>query len=219
MKNILLKYKKALVTVCAVIVLAALCVVLVNAYVICSTRNKILSLSEKAQSKDYDCILVLGAGIRSDGSPSNMLEDRLKRAYELYKDGASAKILVSGDNGSVHYNETGAMKKYLVETLGVPQEDVVCDYAGFSTYDSIYRSKEIFCAQKIVVVTQKYHLYRALYIADSLGIDASGAMCDYREYAFQIRRDVREIAARCKDFLSGIFKPNPKFLGEKIPIN
>ena len=93
------------------------------------------------------------------------------------------------------------------------------DHAGFSTYDSIYRAKEIFKAKKIIVVTQEYHLYRSLYLAKKLDIEAYGVVADRREYRFQLKRDVREIAARAKDFIKIIFRPEPKYLGEIIPVN
>ena len=102
---------------------------------------------------------------------------------------------------------------------GIPSSDVVMDHAGFSTYESIYRAKEIFGAEKVIIVTQEYHLYRALYIAEKLGLEAYGVDADYHSYRGQITRDVREILARCKDFASIIFKPEPTYLGEKIPIS
>ena len=102
---------------------------------------------------------------------------------------------------------------------GVPSSDVFMDHAGFSTYESIYRAKEIFEADKIIIVTQEYHLYRALYIAEKLGIEAYGVNADYHTYRGQIMRDVREVLARCKDFANMIFKPEPTYLGEKIPVS
>ena len=187
----------------------------INIYVIKSSQSRIL---DAPFDTDYDCIIVLGAGIRADGTPTAMLEDRLKRASELYFSGASEKILVTGDNGRIEYNETYSMKKYLTDELGVPNDAVVCDYAGFSTYDSMYRAKEIFCVKKALVVTQQYHLYRAVYIARRLGIEINGVASDYRRYGGQRMRDLRELAARTKDFFSTVIKPKPKYLGEKLPI-
>jgi vancomycin permeability regulator SanA len=102
---------------------------------------------------------------------------------------------------------------------GVKSSDVFMDHAGFSTYESIYRAKEIFGVKKMIIVTQDYHLYRALYIAERLGIEAYGVNADYREYWGQSKRDMREVLARCKDFATVIFKPTPTYLGDIIPIS
>ena len=168
--------------------------------------------------KKVDCILILGAGLRND-EPSPMLRERLDRGAALYKAGAADKILVTGDNSKTDYNEVQGMENYLVNEAGVPLKDIVKDHAGFSTYESMYRAKEIFCVKSAIVVTQKYHLYRATYIARNLGIEAYGA--DAQETAFSGRyyREARECAARIKDFFACIFKPYPKYGGEKIPIN
>ena len=147
-----------------------------------------------------------------------MLKDRLIRALELYNAGAAPKLLMSGDHGQNEYNEVGAMKNYAIEN-GVPSEDVFMDHAGFSTYETIYRAKEVFEAKKVIIVTQEYHLYRALYIAKKLGVDAYGVSCDLNVYAGQSARDIREVLARNKDFFKCIFKPEPKYLGDVIPIS
>ena len=147
-----------------------------------------------------------------------MLEDRLLQAIELYKNNVSSKIIVSGDHGTQYYDEVNIMKKYVVEK-GVPTEDVFMDHAGFSTYDSIYRAKAIFGAKKIVVVTQEYHLYRALYIANRLGIEAYGVAADPRQYRGAVYREVREILARNKDFVKCIFKPESTYLGDTISVS
>ncbi len=101
----------------------------------------------------------------------------------------------------------------------MPSSRVFMDHAGFSTYESIYRARDVFKAEKVIIVTQKYHLYRALYIADRLGLEAFGVACDTREYAGQSYRDIREYAARVKDFLVCIVKPEPTYLGEAIPVS
>ena len=146
-----------------------------------------------------------------------MLEDRLLTGIELYKKGISKKILVSGDHELSNYDEVNVMKNYLIEN-GIPSSDIFMDHAGLSTYDSIYRAKKIFKANKIVIVTQKYHLYRSLYIAGELDIDAFGVKANKREYFNQTKRDIREYAARIKDFIKCIAKPEPTYLGEVIPI-
>lgn len=165
----------------------------------------------------YDCILILGAGVHEDGTPSFMLRDRLERGLELYEAGVSEKIIVSGDHGTKGYDEVNVMKNYLIDA-GVPSEDIFMDHAGFSTYESIYRAREIFCVQRIVIVTQKYHLYRALYISDAFEIDAVGVPAAEVRYYGQLYRDAREILARAKDWVYTVTRPKPTYLGEKIPV-
>ena len=164
-----------------------------------------------------DCILVLGAGVWN-GSPSPMLQDRLDIGAALFRAGAADTIIVSGDNSSEYYNEPLAMAEYLVSEQGIPREKIVMDYAGFSTYDSVYRAKEIFCADSVIVVTQKYHLYRACYIASALGMEVYGADAHAREYFGRHYREARECLARVKDFFVCIYQPSSKLLGEKLPI-
>lgn len=190
----------------------------INAYLCGSSKSRILSAEEAADLKDVDCILILGAGVRADGSPSPMLLDRLETGISLYKDGASAKLLMSGDHGRKDYNEVQTMKDIAIAD-DVPSEDVFMDHAGFSTYDSIYRARDVFQAKKVIIVTQEYHLYRALYISHALGLDAYGVPADTRRYAGQTMRDLREILARDKDFITSIVKPKPKYLGDVIPIS
>ena len=110
------------------------------------------------------------------------------------------------------------MKKYLID-LGVNSSHTFMDHAGFSTYDSVYRCKEIFEVKTAVIVTQKYHLYRALYIADSLGLNAKGVSATKKIYKGQAMREIREIAARDKDVVKSLFKMKPKYLGEVIPVS
>ena len=189
----------------------------VDAYVVHSTKNQILLPEEAAELTDVDCILVLGCAVCSGGKPSDMLEDRLKRGVALHDDGVSGKLLMTGDHGQTNYDEVRVMKQYAIDA-GISSEDVFMDHAGFSTYESIYRAKEIFGADKIVIVTQQYHLYRALHIANALGMEAYGVDADYRRYSGQTARDLREILTRNKDFFLGIFQPEPTYLGERIPI-
>ena len=188
-----------------------------DAYVKNSVKDKIIS-ADDAVNLNADCILVLGAGVRSDGSPSPMLEDRLMQGIDLFKMGASNKLLMSGDNTRKGYDEVNTMKQYALDK-GIASEDVFMDHAGISTYDSIYRAKEIFQADNIIIVTQQYHLYRALYISESLGINAYGVSADPRIYAGQSLRELREIMARAKDFVKCIFKPPATILGEVIPVS
>jgi len=137
---------------------------LIGGYVTIGMRSGIISELEAMEvgaNTQADCILVLGAGIRPDGTPSFMLRHRLDKGIELYEAGVAPKLLLSGDNGQERYDEVNAMKGYVL-AQGVPAEDIFLDHAGFSTYDSIYRAKAVFAVEEAVVVTQNYHLYRAL---------------------------------------------------------
>lgn len=208
-------------TICVVLIFGILGVSAVggiNAWVKLTVDSRILTQQSAAELENVDCIIVLGCGVSASGNPSPMLEDRLKRAIALYEDGASLKLLMSGDHGRENYNEVAVMKRYAVDR-GVPSVAVFMDHAGFSTYETMYRAKEIFCAQRVIIVTQQYHLYRALYIAKSLGMDAYGVSGDYRTYGGQMFRDIREILARVKDFGTSILKPDPTYLGKVIPIS
>ena len=205
----------SLIVLVCIVLIGLLSVLGINAYVKHVGGNLIVSSDRAANA---DCIVVLGCFVEEDGEPSTMLSDRLKRAVELYKAGAAPKIIMSGDHGRSAYDEVNAMKQYAIEH-GVPSEDVFMDHAGFSTYETMYRAKEIFDADSIIVVTQEYHLYRAVYIADRLGMNTQGVSSDYRVYAGQVYRDVREILARCKDFAKVIVKPEPTFLGDVIPVS
>lgn len=194
------------------------CTVLgINLWVL-RTGTRILQPEAAAQLQDMDCILVLGCQVMRDGTPSHMLEDRLRRGVELFERNTAPKLLMSGDHGQEDYNEVRTMKRYATDA-GVASSHVFMDHAGFSTYESLYRAKHVFQVKRVVIVTQKYHLYRALHIADALGIEAWGVAADYRSYAGQSVREVREILARVKDFGTGIFQPKPTYLGTPIPIS
>ena len=217
----MVKNKKKLLKIICVIVCLSIAVLLGSAFInfgVCIAAGKyILTSQEAAQLADVDCILVLGCYVHDDGTPSHMLEDRLKRGVELHRLGAAEKLLMSGDHGRSNYDEVAAMKLYAVKS-GIASEQVFMDHAGFSTYESMYRAKEIFQAEKVIIVTQKYHLYRAVHNARRLGIDAYGVAADYREYSGQFVRDVREVLARVKDFAVCLYKPEPTYLGDAIPI-
>ena len=209
--------RKMIKYIIMLILIFVVTVLVINFFVKIVTKNRILKKEEYSKLEDIDCIIVLGAGIWGD-KPSPMLEDRLKEAVSLYNQNISSKIIMSGDHGKADYDEVNIMKEYAIEQ-GVASEDIFMDHAGFSTYESVYRAKEIFEANKIVIVTQKYHLYRALYIAKQLGIEAYGVNSDPRKYVGATYREAREIIARDKDFIKCIFKPQPKYLGETIPVN
>lgn len=198
-------------------VLLAVCIFSLSAAVVERVEERLITAEEAALLDDIDCIIVLGCGVREDGTPSPMLGDRLYIGMELYNAGVSDRLLMSGDHGREHYDEVNTMKNVAVES-GIDPNAVFCDHAGFSTYDSIYRAKEIFLADRIVIVTQEYHLYRALYIAEKLGVEAWGVSCDLNVYAGQSARDLREIAARAKDFFYCLWGVEPTFLGETISL-
>ena len=209
--------RKMIKYIIMLILIFVVTVLVINFFFKIVTKNRILKKEEYSKLEDIDCIIVLGAGIWGD-KPSPMLEDRLKEAVSLYNQNISSKIIMSGDHGKADYDEVNIMKEYAIEQ-GVASEDIFMDHAGFSTYESMYRAKEVFEANKIVIVTQKYHLYRALYIAKQLGIEAYGVNSDPRKYVGATYREAREIIARDKDFIKCIFKPQPKYLGETIPVN
>ncbi|SHI16678.1 protein SanA, affects membrane permeability for vancomycin [Sporobacter termitidis DSM 10068] len=204
----------------AVVLLAvagAILLALLNRQVVDTGGRWIVSEDEASKLGGVDCILVLGAAVYANKYPSEMLEDRLAEGVRLYHLGVSDRLLMSGDNGKVSYNEVKVMKDYAVR-YGVPSSHIFQDHAGFSTYESMYRARDVFVAKKIVIVTQRYHLYRAVYIARALGLDAYGVASDPRPYAGQALREMREILARPKDVFNCIFKPRPTYLGDVIPV-
>lgn len=198
-------------------VLGVAAVLGINAAVKGTVKDKILTSQQASELEDVDCILVLGCYVHENGVPSDMLHDRLRMGVELYDLGAAPKLLMTGDHGREGYDEVDAMKTFAVDA-GIPSENVFMDHAGFSTYESMYRARDIFQAKKIIIVTQKYHLYRAVYVAEQLGLEAYGVASDYRGYSGQTMRDAREILARVKDFGTSLFQPKPTYLGEAIPI-
>lgn len=209
------------IILCVVLVLCLLGAVatfLVNNHVKTIGKSRVITIDEAAQLRDVDCVIVLGCQVRSDGSLSDMLSDRLTRGVQLYHEGVAPKIIMSGDHGRTNYDEVNAMKGFAIDN-DVPSENVFMDHAGFSTYETMYRAKEIFKARKVVIVTQEYHLYRAIYIANELGLEAYGVSADLRSYSGQIKRDIREVLARCKDYAMCLFKPEPTYLGDSIPVS
>ena len=198
-----------------IIFVLAICVVFgvagVNAYVMDKGDKTIITSEESQNLKDVDCIIVLGCYVKEDGTPGNILADRLRTGVELYKKGVAPKIIMSGDHSSDEYNEVASMKKFAVD-MGVASEDIFMDHAGFSTYETMYRAKEVFSAEKVVIVTQQYHLYRSVYIAEKLGMKAYGVASSFK------LEESREILARCKDFMTTIIKPRPANLGRTYSI-
>ena len=191
---------------------------LIQTYVVVKGSSYILDLEET----DYeivsglpdgktDCILILGAALW-DGVPCPMLEERLDEGAELYHAGASDTIIVSGavrEDGD--YNEPQAMEDYLVEKHDVPREAIVQDLEGNTTYDSMYRAKAVFGMGGVTIVTEKYHLFRACYIASALGLEPYGADACKKLYFGNVNREFRECAARVKDFFMCIVLPEPTY--------
>ena len=206
--------KGVIIAVLCLCLLGGVAVVGINAYMI-SYANKYILTEEDLKSEDFDCIMVLGAGLW-DGEPSPMLQERLDFGLIAYETECSEKLLMSGDHGRKEYDEVNKMKEVAVQN-GVPADNVFMDHAGFSTYESMYRARDVFQVEKMVIVTQEYHLYRAVYNARKLGIDAYGFAADRLEYP--IYNDAREALARLKDFFYCIVEPEPTYLGEVIPIS
>lgn len=184
------------------------------------SSSKIVSASQvESSTASYDCILVLGASVNPNGTPSTILQDRLDTAAALYNAGAAPKIIVSGDDESdKSYDEVTNMKAYLVK-LGIPSSDIFCDHAGINTYDSMYRAKNVFSVKTMIVVTQTYHQYRALYDANALGMSAVGVASDIRTYADQAYYDFREIFARVSDFRKVLMKTKSTYLSEPVSLS
>lgn len=219
----------AAVLIISLLVLVTI-VLVINVYMIQSTTDQLFARTEyiqaiaaDAQNPDrvtdgFDAALVLGCGVYNNAVPSPLLRERLDTAIELYHAGAVAKLVMSGDHGQIEYNEVRVMKQYAIQN-GVPSEDIFKDHAGFSTYESVYRIRDVFGAERILIVTQEYHLYRALYIANSLDVGAIGVRADRARLGGQTTRDLREILARCKDFVYCLTKPEPTFLGDPIDLS
>lgn len=169
--------------------------------------------------KPHKVALVLGTSQRKVGGGDNpFFVNRIEAAVKLYQVGKIEKILVSGDNAEVSYNEPKAMQKALLEK-GIPQEDIVLDYAGFRTLDSVIRARDVFGQNDMVIVSQEFHVKRAVYIARTLGIDAQGFVAEGVSVKFNLRTQIREVLARTQAWVDvHILNRQPKFLGEKEEI-
>lgn len=218
---------KRIFLVASIFFIVVVCITaVINLYIYQTVKGDIVSYHEdltneaKYKLKDFkaDGALILGAGVYEDGTPTPMLKDRLDLGIYLYKNGYVSRLLLSGDNGTIYYNEVIVMLNYVKEA-GIPTEDIFCDYAGFSTYDSMYRAKSIFKMNKIMVVSQTYHLYRALYIGRELGVKCIGVGSDQKKYVGQLYRDGREVLARVKDFGKAKIGCKSVLGGNEIPIN
>ncbi len=188
-------------------------VVVLNVFIYVATKNYIYDTPEEAPL--VGVVLIPGAALLASGDLSPIFIDRVSIALELYETKKVSKILVSGDNSTDSHNEVVPVQNYLIEN-GVPEEDIYLDYAGFDTYSSMYRAREIFEIESILIATQSFHLPRAVFIGRSLGIESYGVNADEGNILF--RNYVREVFANVKAVLSIMFRIKPKYLGDKIPI-
>lgn len=191
---------------------------IINAAVIGSAAPYVYAMDDMNGIEKADCILVPGALVYGDERLSLVLQDRVDCAIKLYNAGKADRLLFSGDHGRTDYDEVNAMMDYAV-SKGVPKKDIFLDHAGFSTYESMYRARDVFCVKSCIIVTQRFHVSRAVYIARALGLNAAGVNSDPRVYSNATSDAIRESFARVKDFFSvSIFLPAPKYLGDAIPI-
>lgn len=214
-KNIFNKYnkpiKETIICIGYILALVSLFVFVVNINIVANTNDNIYSTDENIKlSSDFDCILILGAGVRGDGSPTPMLNDRLLTGYEAYDSKKSSVIFPSGDSEHEDYTETVTMKQVLLE-MGVEEESIICDGYGLSTYESIWRAKNVYGYKRILIISQKYHLYRAIYIAQELGLEAYGLDAALQGYAKQPIYNLREYLARIKDMIYAELCPTPQY--------
>jgi vancomycin permeability regulator SanA len=157
-----------------------------------------------------DCVIVLGARVYADGRPSDVLRDRLDEGLLVWREGKARRIVVSGDHGTPTYDEPNAMRAYL-ETRGVPREAIVMDHAGFDTYSSMWRAKHVFGAKRVVVVTQRFHLARAVWVARELGMEAEGRAADRHVYRGIMWLELREMGSRPKAFVDVAIGRKPRY--------
>jgi len=173
-------------------------------------RSKIVRIEELNPAQ---AVLILGARVHDNGKLSQILADRVDTALEVYNAGKVKMFLVSGDHGQVDYNEVEAIKMYLLEK-GIPEEIIILDHAGFETFDSVYRAKNVFGAESLIISTQEFHLYRALYLGSSVGLDVQGVKADRRVYLGAFWNEVRESGARVKAVFDVLTGQKPKFLSD-----
>lgn len=213
------KIKKLVSIGLLLIILLASVPLIINIYMVSYASQYILT-PEEYEEKNVDCVMVLGAGVW-ETEPSHMLEERLNRGIEVYNSDCTDRLLMSGDHGREEYDEVNVMKDFAIES-GAVSDEVFMDHAGFSTYESMYRARDVFDVESVIIVTQEYHLYRAVYNARKLGLEAYGVAADGQyNYAINVRlyNNTREALARTKDFFYCIIQPEPTYLGDVIPIS
>lgn len=208
--------KKILLIILLVFLFLSFMTIFINIHMISSTKEQIIELDDITDINDFDAIIILGCRVNGD-SPSLMLVKRLEKGIEVYNK-INTKILLTGDNSRKDYDEVNVMRDYLIGS-DIDSKDIVLDHAGLNTYDSIYRAKYIFEAKKVVIVTQRYHMYRALYLANELDLEAVGIVADdIPQKGIMLKNKIREILSRDKNYFKVLFKPKSKYLGEVIPI-
>ena len=206
-----------------IIYIAAVCIVVSAIYFVFAQIyvNGVSSgyMVDAESAPNSDAVMVLGALVYGNGTPSPVLQDRLDYAYEIYAAGKAKKILVSGDHGTKEYDEVNTMKQYLLNK-GVDEDDIFMDHAGFDTYDSMYRAKHVFGVETLIISTQQFHIDRAVYCARQLGIDAYGFPSpDKPEYGM-FMLNAREMLAKAKAVVdTDILRRSPVFGGEVIHIS
>ncbi|MBN2851264.1 MAG: YdcF family protein [Clostridia bacterium] len=204
-----------------VMLLGFLLTLFANLSILAYSKQYIYEIDDIKMDNRFDTIIVLGAGVYSDGTPCPMLQDRLDTGIILFNDRLSNTILLTGDHGRKTYDEVNGMKQYVFKK-GLNKENVFLDHAGFSTYESMYRADYIYQVKSALVVTQEFHMARSVFIARKMGIEAYGVIADRRVYPRSelLSLNVREYFARVKDFLLvTILKPLPTYLGDQIPID
>ncbi|MFA6018458.1 MAG: ElyC/SanA/YdcF family protein [Patescibacteria group bacterium] len=205
--------RKLIVRMVLIVCAIGVGIIFISVAVVRNAARFIVSEDEVAHAP---IAIVLGAGVKESGDPSDMLRDRLLTAVDLYHRGVVDKLLLSGDNGQIEYDEVNAMRIFVL-AQNVPAEDIFLDHAGFDTYDSMVRAREVFGISSAIIVTQKYHLARALFLGRTEGIDAYGVIADRQRYLGAIRYQFREIFADVKAVLSVVFNVSPTYLG--VPID
>lgn len=211
------KIVKLIIIFSSVLALFAAAFFIINAAVIGAAEPYVFGIEDMDSIEKADCVIVPGALVYGNERLSLVLRDRVDCAISLYNAGKAERLLFSGDHGQTDYDEVNAMMDYAIKK-GVPKEDIFLDHAGFSTYESMYRARDVFRVKSCIIVTQNFHVSRAVYIARALGLDATGVNSDPRVYSNATRDAIRESLARVKDFFSVIFLPEPKYLGDAIPI-
>ena len=188
-------------------------ILLTNTVFYVTTKQYIYNSASDAPSAEV--ALIPGAAILPNGAPTSIFIDRVDTAIDLYKEGKMLKILVSGDNSTVSHNEVNPVRLYLL-SKGIPDQDIFLDHAGFDTYSSMYRARDIFGVTSVLITTQSFHLPRAVFTARRLGIQSYGVRADVGHILF--RNYVREAFAAEKAVFDLVFHTKPKYLGDTIPI-
>jgi len=199
------------VALCVGFLLVSILVINMTVYL----RTRAYIYNNTRDAPEAEVALIPGAAISKDGVLSSIFIDRVDRAITLYEEKKVSKILISGDNSTNSHNEVNPARLYLLNK-GVPDQDIFLDHAGFDSYSTLYRARDIFGVSSVLITTQSFHLPRAVFIARQLGITAYGVNADSGHILF--RNDVREVFANEKAVLDLIFNRKPKYLGEKISL-